>query len=105
MAKVLIIYSTTDGHTRKICLRLNQILEGQDHQCRTRHEGGGQEPGGHQGMMPIGASRQTDIQEGGHRVNAHRPGDGEEHERNVEFPGWRASLVATIQHVARDVEV
>ena len=32
MAKVLIIYSTTDGHTRKICLRLKQILEGQDHQ-------------------------------------------------------------------------
>ncbi|MGB5177489.1 MAG: menaquinone-dependent protoporphyrinogen IX dehydrogenase [Gammaproteobacteria bacterium] len=27
MAKVLIIYSTTDGHTREICLRLQQVIE------------------------------------------------------------------------------
>jgi menaquinone-dependent protoporphyrinogen oxidase len=28
MAKILIVYSTTDGHTRKICCRLKQIVEG-----------------------------------------------------------------------------
>jgi len=28
MAKILIIYSSTDGHTKKICSRLKQIVEG-----------------------------------------------------------------------------
>ena len=27
MARILIIYSTTDGHTRKICQRLQQVIE------------------------------------------------------------------------------
>ena len=31
MAKILIIYSTTDGHTREICQRLRQVIEQQDH--------------------------------------------------------------------------
>ena len=32
MANILIIYSTTDGHTRKICLHLQEVIEQQDHQ-------------------------------------------------------------------------
>lgn len=32
MAKILIVYSTTDGHTREICLRLKQVIEQQMHQ-------------------------------------------------------------------------
>jgi menaquinone-dependent protoporphyrinogen oxidase len=32
MAKILIIYSTTDGQTRKICQRLQQVIEQQAHQ-------------------------------------------------------------------------
>jgi menaquinone-dependent protoporphyrinogen oxidase len=32
MAKILIIYSTTDGHTREICRRLKQIIEEQGHE-------------------------------------------------------------------------
>jgi len=32
MAKILIAYSTTDGHTREICRRLMQVIEQQDHQ-------------------------------------------------------------------------
>jgi menaquinone-dependent protoporphyrinogen oxidase len=32
MFKILIIYSTTDGQTRKICHRLQQIIEQQAHQ-------------------------------------------------------------------------
>ena len=32
MAKILVIYSSTDGHTKKICLRLQQIVEDQNHQ-------------------------------------------------------------------------
>lgn len=29
MSKILILYSTTDGHTRKICLRLQEVIEEQ----------------------------------------------------------------------------
>src|SRR6266567_1679178 len=32
MANILIIYSTTDGQTRKICQRLQQVIEQQAHQ-------------------------------------------------------------------------
>jgi menaquinone-dependent protoporphyrinogen oxidase len=32
MAKILILYSSTDGHTRKICNRLQQVIEQQGHQ-------------------------------------------------------------------------
>jgi menaquinone-dependent protoporphyrinogen oxidase len=31
MTNILIIYSTTDGHTRSICERLKQVVEGQGH--------------------------------------------------------------------------
>lgn len=31
MANILIVYSTTDGHTRKICERIKEVLEAQDH--------------------------------------------------------------------------
>ena len=34
MTKILVIYSSTDGHTKKICLRLQQIVEDQNHQVR-----------------------------------------------------------------------
>lgn len=32
MAKILIIYSSTDGHTKEICVRLQQIVENQHNQ-------------------------------------------------------------------------
>ena len=32
MSRILIIYSTTDGHTREICRRLCQLVEQHDHQ-------------------------------------------------------------------------
>lgn len=32
MAKILMIYSTTDGHTLEICQRLVQVIERQNHQ-------------------------------------------------------------------------
>ncbi len=35
MSKILIIYSTTDGQTRKICHRLQQVIEQQAHQVTT----------------------------------------------------------------------
>lgn len=33
MANILIIYSTTDGHTREICLRLKAVIELEQHQA------------------------------------------------------------------------
>jgi menaquinone-dependent protoporphyrinogen oxidase len=32
MSKIIIIYSTTDGHTRKICQQLQKVIEQQAHQ-------------------------------------------------------------------------
>jgi len=32
MANILLVYSTTDGHTRKICQRLQDVIEQQGHQ-------------------------------------------------------------------------
>lgn len=32
MAHILIVYSSTDGHTRKICARLREVIEQQRHQ-------------------------------------------------------------------------
>ena len=32
MANILIIYSTTDGHTKKICERLQDVMEQQAHE-------------------------------------------------------------------------
>jgi len=34
MSSILIIYSTTDGHTRKISQRLQQVIEQQNHQVK-----------------------------------------------------------------------
>jgi menaquinone-dependent protoporphyrinogen oxidase len=33
MANILLIYSTTDGHTRKICQRLQDVIEHQGHEA------------------------------------------------------------------------
>ena len=33
MSNILIIYSTTDGHTREICLRLKAVIEKEQHQA------------------------------------------------------------------------
>lgn len=37
MSTILIIYSTTDGQTRKICHRLQQVIGQQGHQVRAVH--------------------------------------------------------------------
>ena len=36
MASILVLYSTTDGHTIKICNRLKALIEGDDHQVSVR---------------------------------------------------------------------
>ena len=33
MTKILLVYSTTDGHTRKICQRLQDVIDQQGHQA------------------------------------------------------------------------
>jgi len=46
MTKILILYSTTDGHTRKICQRLKQVIEQQAQQVT---------------LMPIEGKSNVDI--------------------------------------------
>jgi menaquinone-dependent protoporphyrinogen oxidase len=36
MARILLIYSTTDGHTREICERLQKVIEQQGHELTLR---------------------------------------------------------------------
>jgi menaquinone-dependent protoporphyrinogen oxidase len=36
MANILIVYSTTDGHTRKICERIGKVAEEQDHKVELK---------------------------------------------------------------------
>jgi len=36
MANILIVYSTTDGHTRKICERIGKLVEEQDHKVELK---------------------------------------------------------------------
>lgn len=57
MAKTLIIYSSTDGHTGEICLRLQRVLEQQGHQVTlvSIGEAGGIDPDSFDRIV-IGAS-------------------------------------------------
>lgn len=47
MARILIIYSTTDGHTARICDRLRQVIEPARHQVR---------------VVPVQAAPQIDLE-------------------------------------------
>jgi menaquinone-dependent protoporphyrinogen oxidase len=47
MARILIVYSTTDGHTREICNRLRAVIELQAHQVT---------------LVPVAAVTQTDLE-------------------------------------------
>jgi len=47
MAKILILYASTDGHTRKICNRLQQVIEQLGHQVT---------------LVPIDNEAQVDLQ-------------------------------------------
>jgi menaquinone-dependent protoporphyrinogen oxidase len=44
MASILIVYSTTDGHTRRICERLSAVIEEAGHQTSLRDIATGPEP-------------------------------------------------------------
>jgi len=46
MASILIVYSTVDGHTRKICERLQQSIEADGHAAR---------------LVPVGQAGATDL--------------------------------------------
>jgi menaquinone-dependent protoporphyrinogen oxidase len=47
MARVLIVYSTTDGHTREVCNRLRGIIEQQAHQVT---------------LVPVADARDADLE-------------------------------------------
>jgi len=48
MARILLLYATTDGHTREICLRMQQVMEREDgHRVR---------------LVPIGEAASLDLE-------------------------------------------
>lgn len=46
MVNILILYSTTDGHTRKICRKIQSVIEGNNHDVK---------------VLPIGDEAQVDM--------------------------------------------
>lgn len=93
MARVLIVYSTTDGHTREICNRLRGIIEQHGHrvtllsvsdvvdECRESYD-----------KIVVGASI---------RYGRHRPAVVEFIERNAALLNRKASAFFSVSVVAR----
>ena len=93
MARILIIYSTTDGHTREICNRLREIIEQQAHQVT---------------LVPVGEVADADLERHDRivvgasiRYGKHRPAVVEFIERNAEVLNRRASAFFSVNVVAR----
>lgn len=96
MANILIIYSTTDGHTRKICQRLKQVIEQHGHQVK---------------MVTINDAPDADLQlfdkiviGASIRYGKHRPQVYEFIERNQEQLETRPNAFFSVNIVARKPE-
>ena len=69
MARVLIAYSTVDGHTLKICMRIQRLLQGDGHAVSLFEIGAGPMPEvSHFDKFVVGAS----IRYGRHRQDVYR---------------------------------
>lgn len=93
MARVLIVYSTTDGHTREICSRLRQVIEQQAHQVT---------------LVPVEEVADADLAPcdkivvgASIRYGKHRPTVVEFIQRNAEVLNRRASAFFSVNVVAR----
>ena len=96
MASILILYSTVDGHTRKICERLREVAERDAHQVA---------------VVPLGdtpveelASFDKIVIGASIRYGKHRPQVGEFINRNREILESRPSAFFTVNAVARKPE-
>lgn len=96
MAKVLLLYSTTDGHTLKICQRLKQVIESDSSQVT---------------LAPVETFRQLDLPffdkivlGASIRYGKHRPEVFEFIERNRELLDSKSNAFFSVNIVARKPE-
>lgn len=93
MSSILIAYSTTDGHTRTICERMRQALEGEGHRVT---------------LMPIAENPAVDLQPfdkivigASIRYGKHRPEVAEFIRRNESLLNARPNAFFSVNIVAR----
>ena len=96
MARILIVYSTTDGHTREICNRLRGIIEQQAHQVT---------------LVPVGEVADADLERhdtivvgASIRYGKHNPRLVDFIERNAQALNRKASAFFSVSVVARKPE-
>src|SRR5512135_1857735 len=96
MARILIVYSTTDGHTREICNRLRGVIEQQAHQVT---------------LVPVADARDADLEPcdkivvgASIRYGKHRPEVVEFIERNAPLLNRKASAFFSVSVVARKAD-
>jgi menaquinone-dependent protoporphyrinogen oxidase len=93
MARILIVYSTTDGHTREICNRLRSIIERQEHQVT---------------LVPVGEVADADLEPcdkivvgASIRYGRHSPLVVDFIERNAQALNRKVSAFFSVNVVAR----
>jgi len=93
MARILIVYSTTDGHTLRICDRLRGILEAQAHQVR---------------LVPVDEAADSELEQydtivvgASIRYGKHRPAVVDFIGRNAAVLNRKASAFFSVNVVAR----
>lgn len=93
MSRILIVYSTTDGHTREICNRLRRIVEQQAHQVT---------------LVPVAEAADADMEScdtivvgASIRYGRHRPEVVAFIERNAQVLNRKASAFFSVSVVAR----
>ena len=96
MARILIVYSTTDGHTLRICDRLRAILEAQAHQVR---------------LVPVAEAADGELEKydtivvgASIRYGKHNPRLVDFIERNAQALNRKASAFFSVSVVARKPE-
>ena len=93
MARILIVYSSTDGHTREICDRLRRVIEQQAHQVT---------------LVPVAEVADADLEPcdkivvgASIRYGRHRPEVVEFIERNAQVLNRKPSAFFSVSVVAR----
>ena len=96
MARILIVYSTVDGHTRTICGRLREVIERQAHEVR---------------LLPVGEVADGDLEPcdkivvgASIRYGKHRPALVEFIQRNAAVLNRKPSAFFSVNVVARKPE-
>jgi menaquinone-dependent protoporphyrinogen oxidase len=93
MARILVVYSTVDGHTREICARLRQVIERQEHEVT---------------LVPVADAANADLEAfdkivvgASIRYGKHRRDAVEFIERNAQLLNRKPSAFFSVSVVAR----